>query len=284
MTDDLEEGQSALDAAYSKNRDRGADTAAPETQDAPKAEADAPKGDEAREPKDETRDPFKEYRDPDTKRLVPLTELKTEREKRQEQARLREEAERRASNAEAALAEARRYAEQFQRQQNQQQQFQQPQHDIPDPITDPEAYREYVHRAAVSDAHRLALSERLNTSQMLAEEKFGAEKVEAALKVAAQVGVLQSFIETRNPYGELMKWHAKTEAMTRIGDPTDFEKRVREEERQKVLAELKQGSANSQQRFPGTLADVPASGAQGDVPLSDQQMLDAAFASGRRRR
>ena len=209
---------------------------------------------------------------------MPLTELKTERTKRQEEARLRAEAESRVAAAEAALAEARRYADQRQPAQHQQQpQPQQPQ--IPDPFTEPEAYQEYVERRAQA----VAFNERMNMSQMLAEEKYGADKVAKALEVASKAGVIPHLLQTRNPYGELMTWHARHEQFAKIGpDPSEFEARVRKEEREKVLAELKQGQ-QSPQRFPGTLADAPASGAQGAMALSDQQMLDNAYASNRRR-
>jgi len=277
---DLDESQAALDSAFASGRDRGADTAAPE----PKQEATpAPEPKVEAEPKAETDKPDgepKQYRDPETGRFVPLTELKTERSKRQEEARLRAEAENRAQRLEAELAEARRYAERFQ--QPQQQQFAQPQQqqfEVPDPITDPQGYQQYV----VQQAQTLALSERLNMSQMMAEEKFGSETVKKALDAAAKAGVMKAFITTRHPYAELVTWYNKQEAMARIGDPTDFEKRVREEERRKVLEELKKGSGAQQQRFPGTLADTPGSGSQAPVALSDQQLLDQAFAPSRKR-
>lgn len=276
---DQDEDQSVLDAAFSSNRDRGADTAAPEPQDKPKPEAETAKADAKPDADGESRDPFKEYRDPDTKRLVPLTELKSEREKRQEFARLRDEAERRAAIAEEQLAEARR-AWQFQQQPHQTLQHQQ-QPQIPDPFTDPEAYQQYV----VEQAQHVALSERLNTSQMLAEEKHGTGKVQAALQAANQMGVLRGFIQTRNPYGELVKWYDRQMALSEIGDDVpaykaNLEKQIRE----KVLQELKSGQASPQQRFPGTLADASASGAQGAMMLSDQAMLDSIFASDRKRR
>lgn len=276
MTGD-DEGQSALDDAFASSRDRGADDAAPapeaipppkpepEAKDASKPDAEA-KGDDGEQ---------KQYRDPETGRFVPLTELKTERQKRQEETRLRTEAEQRAIAAEARAEEARRYAENLYRQQNQQHQ---PQQQQVDPWADPEGYRQTIEQ----QARNAALNERLNISQMMAEEKHGAEVVQKALNEAARRGVAQHFLETRNPYAELVTWYQRVESLQKIGDPQSFEQRVREEERKKVLAELKAGPAQ-QQKFPGTLADAPAAGAQGSM-LSDQAMLDQAFASDRRRR
>lgn len=267
-----DEGQAALDDAFASGRDRGADSAAP----APKVETPAPEVEATKEA--DTEGESKRYRDPENGRFVPLTELKTERTKRQDEARLRTEAENRAAVAEAALAEARRYADQFQRQHQPQQQAQ-PQQQIPDPFVEPEAYQQYVQH----QAQTAVLSERLNMSQMLAEEKHGAEKVASALNVAAQAGIIPQLLRTRNPYAELMTWHARHEQFAEIGpDPSAYKANLEKTLREKIIAEMKQGQ-QSPQRFPGTLADAPASGAQGAMALSEQQLLDQSYASNRRR-
>lgn len=267
-----------VDNVFASDRDRGADVAAPEPQAKEPVETEPEvKADEA-EIKSEDGS-SKQYRDPETGRFVPLTELKTERQKRQEEARLRAEAEQRAIAAEARAEEARRYAERFYQQQHQQQQqnYQPPQ--PPDPFVEPEQYQRYV----VGQAQLASLNERLNISQMMAEEKFGAEVVEKALQAAAQAGVAQHFVQARHPYADLVTWFNRQEAIHRIGDPTSFETRIREEERQKVLAELKKGGSASPQKFPGTLADASAAGQQGRL-LTDEAIVDSLFASDRRRR
>jgi hypothetical protein len=274
-TENIVSDDAIVDDIFASDRDRGADSAAPEPQAKepvePSLEA---KGDE---PKADGEDgSSKQYRDPDTGRFVPLTELKTEREKRPEvEARLRAESEQR-SRMEAELAAARRYAAQAQ------QQFQQPvqQPEAPDPWTDPQGYQAFVEQRA----ELAALNQRLNMSEMIAEEKFGREVIDKATRWAQQNGLQRSFIGTRHPYGELVSAYQRAEAMHKIGDPTDFEKRVREEERQKVLEELKRGPASTQhQRFPGTLSDASAAGTQGRV-LTDEAIVDDLFSSDRRRR
>jgi hypothetical protein len=273
-TDPDDKGQSALDDVFASGRDRDSDSAesVAKQADAPVTEA---------EPKPETADaeaeggqPKQQYRDPENGRFVPLTELKTERGKRQEEARLRAEAENRAARAEAALDEARRYADRFQGQQH----YPQPQHQPqrPDPITDPEGYELFLRMQAVS--------ERLNISQMMAEDKHGEELVDKATQAAIRVGLAERFVQMRNPYASIVDWYKRQSALAEIGDPADYEKRIRGDERQKLLAEMKNGSGNPQQRFPGTLADVPTSGPNGSMPLSEQQMMDSLFASDRSRR
>lgn len=259
-----------LGDVFSSDRDRGADTAAPV--DNPKA--DVPKG-ETPEATDDGEDKSKQYRDPENGRFVPLTELKSEREKRQEAQRLREESDRRAMEYERRALDAERRALAVQQQYAQPQQQYAPQ--APDPFTDPEAYREYVE----GNARAAAVNERLNISQMMAEQVHGEEVVAKALKAALDAGINQQFVNQRNPYDALVKWHKQQMAMAEVGDDLGaYEKRIRE----KVLAELKAGnSGQPQQRFPGTLADATASGGQGAI-LTDEAMMADVFATDRRSR
>lgn len=274
-TENIVSDDAIVDDVFASDRDRGADSAAPEPQAKepvePSLEA---KGDEPKVEGEEGSS--KQYRDPDNGRFVPLTELKTEREKRQGlEAQLKAESDSRAQ-IERELTEARRYAEQFQRQQ---QQHQQPPPPPIDPWTDPDGYQQ----AVAQQAHTVALNERLNISQMMAEEKHGAETVTKAFELASQAGVMRNFLAARNPYAELVTWYQRAEAMQKIGDPSSFEQRIREEERQKVIAELNKGGSAPQQRFPGTLSDASASGAQGRM-LTDEAIVDDIFSSDRRRR
>jgi hypothetical protein len=242
--------------------------AAPE----PDAKAEEPKAESAEQA--ETKDPFKQYRDPESGRLVPLHELKSERQKRQDEARLRQEAETRAQTYERQIQEL---LARVQPQQQQQPQQAPPQ--APDPWTDPEGYQRFV----TAQAQWVAQNERLNTSEMLAVEKHGEELVNKAVEAAKRHGVAEQFVRSRNPYGELVKWFQKQSKLETIGDDFDsYEKRLREEGRQAALAELKKGPAQPQ-RFPGTLADGTASGAQGAV-LTDEAMMADVFGSDRRAR
>lgn len=276
MTIDEKDGgvsdDAILDDVFASDRDRGADDAAPTPEPTPKADTEEV---EAQDKDGES----KRYRDPENGRFVPLTELKTERTKRQEEARLRAEAEQRALSAEAALNEARRYADQFQRGQHQPQQQQRQVEEEPDPFVDPQGYRTFI----VNQAHRVALSERLNVSQMMAEDKYGAEKVSKAVDAAIKAGVALHFRDnSKHAYADIVAWHDKQEAFAEIGnDPSAFKANFEKQIREKVMAEQK-GSA-SPQRFPGTLADASASGAQGQV-LSDEAIVNDVFSSDRRRR
>ena len=72
-------------------------------------------------------------------------------------------------------------------------------------------------------------------------------------------------------------------ALQKIGtDPNAYEQRIREEERQKVLAELKAGGAGGvggqpKPVFPGSLATATHTGRQG-AHLDPQAAADSVFA------
>lgn len=275
-TDD--EDDKVLDDVFASGRDRGADTAAPEpepkaeaTEEAP-APADAKSDAEAEQP-----DSQRQYRDPETGRFVPLHELKTERTKRQEEARLREEAETRARTLEQQLQQL--FSRAVQPQQQAQHQPQQVQ--APDPYTDPEGYQQYVY----AQAQRVAQNERLHMSETLAIEKHGQKVVDDAFEAAQLRGVIGHFTAQRHPYGALVEWHKRQSRLDAIGDDFDgYESRIRAEERQKVLNEMKSGGSKSAPtRFPGTLADSTPSGGQGPI-LTDDAMMADVFGSDRRSR
>lgn len=279
---------SALDDVFSSGRDRGTDSAVPEPEAAPPPKAEAPPADDKAKAEPPAKDDAeegssKQYRDPETGRFVPLTELKSERAKRQEFEKRATEAEQRALRAEAAAEEARRYW------QSQQQQFQpppqqQPPKQLPDPWTDPEGYtaaklQEVEAKFARQEfANRVAMSERLVRQQ---HQDFD-QVVEVFGKAASQNQyLLQQMTQHAFPAEYAYNMGKRIMLADRIGnDPDSYEKKIREEERQKTIAELKAGPAQTQ-RFPGTLADAPAAGAQGRV-LTDEAMLGDIFTSDRR--
>lgn len=282
-----------VDEIFASDRDRGADSAAPEPSVTPPSEvkAEAPAKVETTPEKVEDGDDgsSKQYRDPETGRFVPLTELKTERAKRQEEARLRSEAEMRAARAEAAVEEARRlWALQQQPQQHFQQQ--QPEQQSEDFWTDPNRFlasQLQAHEQRIrAEMARERLLERIADSreQMMATHK-DYEDLERVFVENAQSspGLLHAMAQARNPAKFAYESAKRMKFLADVGsEPDGYVQRIREEERKKVLEELKLGPPQTQ-RFPGTLSDAPAAGAQGRV-MSDAAIVDDVFASDRRRR
>lgn len=286
-----------VDEIFASDRDRGADSAAPEPSVTPPPEvkAEAPAKVETKTEKVDERDDddgsSKQYRDPETGRFVPLTELKTERTKRQEEARLRTEAETRAARAEAALEEARRlWTLQQQPQQHFQSQPQQPEPTPDDFWQDPNRFltqqlqaQEQRIRAQIAQERVLERIEETREQMIAAHKDF--EEMETAFVEAAQNAphLLQAMARSRNPAKFAYDTAKRLRFLSDVGqEPEAYVNRVREEERKKVLEELKLGPQQTQ-RFPGTLSDAPAAGVQGRV-LSDAAIADEIFASDRRRR
>jgi hypothetical protein len=215
--------------------------------------------------------------------MVPLTELTNERKKlkgeRDEERRLRMEAE----------ARAKVYQEQFEAARRQPPpQAPQPRQPIriPDPVTDPEQYARFVHQTA---EERIEAA-RLDASEDRAREKYGDEIVNQALNAAQQAGLVghPQLLQQRHPWGAMVEWFKQQKALQTIGsDPEAYANKIREEERAKVLAELKAGNgptAGVPQQFPGTLASATQQGATGQITKNLEAATSDVFAPDRKAR
>lgn len=246
-----------LDSALSKDRDRGSDSAPPAS---PPPEAKtSPEAPPASDGSDEN----------SQRHVVPLAEVLSERKKRQESDRLYQEAQKR-------IQEYQDRVDSLLRAQQPQVQHQ----PDPDPYTDPVGAMQTVQqRLSAEFDNRL-----LNMNQAVAERMHGKQVVAEALNAALQAGIANQFRSKPDPYGELVSWHKREQALAKIGDPDNYEKSLRDKLRQEILAELKGGAGQQQQRFPGTLADSTPAGPQGSLPPTDGQILGRLFDSNRQRR
>lgn len=297
MTTEKSADEAVLESVFSSSRDRSAEPAAPvETQEAkaePPSQPDTPKG-EPEKVATEAEVKAKGYRDPENGRFVPLGELQSEREKRQEAQKSRDEEARLRQEAEV---NARVYKAQIEELQRRSQAPQQPQRQMPqrpNPQEDPFGAIQYdmaMLQHARQQDQLTRIMERANDSEGRAREKFGDKPVDEALQAAIAAGINQQFLQTQNPYGELMKWHRREQTLARVGtDPDAYEKSIEERVRTKVLEELKAGKTSvtgqqaQPQTFPGSLVDATASGAQGAQSISDEALLGGIFASNRAKR
>lgn len=211
--------------------------------------------------------------DPNASRHVPLSELLSERKQRQEKERLYIEAE----------ARAKAYEQMLQRQPQQHQpQPQQQQVEAPDPYTDPQGWAQHFQNQLVQQQR----AEMLFLYEDRVREKHGSDKVDAAFQAAQAAGMLEQIKSYRDPWTALMAWNQQQTVQKEVGgDLEAYRKKVEEEVRQKVLAELKAGGANGQPapKFPGSLANATGQGEQG-AHLTIEAAVDGIFASGRNRK
>lgn len=293
MTTEKSADEAVLDDVFSSSRDRGADPAAsvePVEKVETPADPEPPKAGETEKPKVETSDDGskpKGYRDPETGRFVPLEALKSERELRQEAQKARDEEARLRKDAEENARKTQERIDQLERRFQAAQNPQPPQARAPDPNEDPVGYLHFNQQRL----EHLQLTNHLNNSENLARQQYGDQVVDEALQAALKAGVNESFLNARHPYAECIKWHKRQQTLARVGDDPDaYEKSIEERIRAKVVEELKAGTttvtgqAAAPQRFPGSLVDATASGAQGAQPISDEALLGSIFDHGRKRR
>lgn len=143
--------------------------------------------------------------------------------------------------------------------------------EFPDPIIDPQGYRD----AVVGLARQSAMNERLTSQEESVKEKHGTDAVEAAwtrFSAAAQASpALRAEIGgARNPWAKLMEWDKKQAAQAEIGDdPAAFREKLEKEIREKIAAESGQQptptnpGASPPLNIPSSLATAPNVGNRG---------------------
>jgi hypothetical protein len=222
---------------------------APEAQVEPPAEVAEPTGEQEAAP------PVAAEEKPQT---IPITALLDEREKRQEAVKQAEEYRKQLDYLNRQIAAARRPQQK------------------PDFFEKPE---EAVKAQVDPILHRM-FSDKLDFSEALAEEKYGAETVETAKQAFMQAmredpGLYQKVVVTsKHPYDAVVKWHKKHSALSKIGD--DPEAYIAAEiERRLQEAQQSQSSPAPVNRPPISLAAAPAAG-RGN-PQAKGNAFDQAF-------
>lgn len=276
-----------INAMFATDRDRGADLAAPaERQEQPKPDA----GQSAHQAEAQPPPPASEQDSSEAQpRHVPLSELLAERKKRQETERLIEEMKGRNSAYEQQLS-------QFLHRQNQPVQHhpqQQQPAPIPDPIVDPQGHAYWVQSQIAQQVNAAQAASRdqvLHVMEANARKDYGHQFMSEALQFAQQNGLVGQFTQYPDPWATLGSWYQQQKVVSTIGgDLESYNERLRKEGAERALAELKKGNGNGQPqqqpRFPTTLADQTAAGAQmGSAPLSGNAAAAAMFASDRNRK
>lgn len=173
--------------------------------------------------------------------------------------------------AQAAVARAEAAERMLQQAMGALQQYQRPPQ--PQPI-DPVAEPERAYQALVADAqhreqalrnefaqHLQVMEQRsfnneLNRSERAARSAYGEETVDKALQAALTQGVNQMFLNQPDPYAALIQWHRAQELATEIGtDPAAYRARIAQQERERVIAEMRQG--RQPPAIPPSIAAAP---------------------------
>jgi hypothetical protein len=207
--------------------------------------------------------------------------LAAERAKRQDWKEKAVRFEEQAKARDSELAEIRRQLEEMKRAPAQQQPAPQPEPEhIPDPMQDPRGFFQYQQ----AQMQRTELNTRLNLSEAYAREKYGAEKVEAAVREFRQAVernpmLYETMTKEPLPYEFVMRQAEALQLQREIGtDPNAYRARIEAEIRERVIAEM-QGTAAPASRAPNlppSLAGARSAApramppeAAGDMPLGD---------------
>lgn len=165
----------------------------------------------------------------------------------------------------------------------------------PDFWEDPENFV----KSAVSPIEQSAQQRFEQFSKMMAVDKHGAEKVDAAFDALVEAGQrgdpqakadYQSIMAHPHPYGALVEWHQKRETLNRVGnDPNAFveaeiERRMADPEFIKAMTARITGQAQPQAgqtpvtKLPPSLGRIPAGTNQpADDDVSDEALFSNAL-------
>jgi hypothetical protein len=210
----------------------GGEPVSPPTPETPKVEAQQPEADqtEAVTSQDEATDEQK---------MVPVAALQAERQKSRKYTE-------HLAQVERELAEQRQQFNQMQQWLIAQQQAQQPKPQAPDFWEAPENAIDYRVRQEVEPIRGLLAKQREEFSMLQAVDKYGQETVDAAFSdirqkmatdPAGTAADYQRIMASPHPYGALVDWHKKQQALAEIGsDPAAYKEKLKAE----LLAELQQ--------------------------------------------
>ena len=210
----------------------GGEPVSPPTPETPKAEAQQPEADqnEAVTSQDDASDEQK---------MVPVAALQAERQKSRKYTE-------HLAQVERELAEQRQQFQQMQQWLIAQQQAQQPKPQAPDFWEAPENAMDYRIQQEVAPIKSLLARQREEFSMLQAVDKYGQETVDTAFgdlrqkmatDPAGTAADYQRIMASPHPYGALVDWHKKQQALAEIGsDPAAYKEKLKAE----LLAELQQ--------------------------------------------
>jgi|688.fasta_scaffold13803_11 hypothetical protein len=211
----------------------GGEPVSPPAPETPQAEAQQPEANQtvAETPQSEEAT--------DEQKMVPVAALQAERQKSRKYTE-------HLAQVEKELAEQRQQFSQLQQWLLAQQQAQQPKPQVPDFWEAPETAIDYRVQQEVAPIKSLLQKQREEFSMLQAVDKHGQEIVDAAFSemrsrmASDPYGVKPDYdriMSSPHPYGALVDWHRKQQALAEIGsDPAAYREKLKAE----LLAELQQ--------------------------------------------
>lgn len=162
-----------------------------------------------------------------------------------------------------------------------------PRPQAPDPIQDPDGYRQHIMDEVKQGWAPELEKSRLAMSEQMARQQFGEEKVNAAFEALEQANdpfAYQRIMQSAHPAGELVKWHQQKQLLDQIGTDPDAYVRRRYAELNPAdpsnpnPAAIAQPSPKPALQIPApSLGRAPAGPSAGMAPMGEGHAFDALF-------
>lgn len=147
----------------------------------------------------------------------------------------------------------------------------QPAPKVPDIYAEPEAYQGYIQQQlSMVQANTIA-----EMSERFARTQHGEDVVNEAFETAKSQGLIDRFRGSRDPWGDLVKWHKTQKVAAEIGDdPEQWRAKEREKLKREIQAELTAQSVRPTARPSPSLAGQPNLGTRGGPEWGGPTPLD----------
>lgn len=152
----------------------------------------------------------------------------------------------------------------------------QPAPKVPDIYAEPEAYQGYIQQQlSMVQANTIA-----EMSERFARTQHGDSAVDEAFETAKAQGLVDRFRGSRDPWGDLVKWHKTQKVAAEIGDdPEKWRAQERERIKRELQAELTAQSVKQSTRPSPSLAGQPNLGTRGSPEWGGPTPLDDILGS-----
>lgn len=144
---------------------------------------------------------------------------------------------------------------------------------VPDMYEDPEGFQAFM----AKQLQNTRMSTLMDVSEAMAVQQHGQDVVDAAFAAVKASGQGARFLESKNPYGDMVAWHKQQQVLQEIGDdPEAYRQKIEAEIRQKIDAELAAKQAEAMAKAaPPSMAKVNGAGGAtqpgwtGPTPIGD---------------
>ena len=144
---------------------------------------------------------------------------------------------------------------------------------VPDILEDPDGFTGFMG----DQLQKIQQSTRAEMSEVMAIEAYGQDVVNEAFAAAKASGEGARFLNSRHPYGDMVKWHKQQRVLQEIGDDPDaYRQKIETEVRQKIEADIAAQQAKQMAaQAPPSMAKTNGTGGSADPGWQGPTTLDS---------